>query len=42
MAAWHTDADLFHQWEEAEERAEKWLVICQDLAQNKVRCFRES
>ena len=24
MAAWHTDADLFHQWEEAEERAEKW------------------
>ena len=24
MAARHTDADLFHQWEEAEERAEKW------------------
>ena len=24
MGARHTDADLFHQWEEAEERAEKW------------------
>ncbi len=24
MAAWHTNSDLFHQWEEAEERAEKW------------------
>ena len=24
MAARHTDRDLFHQWEEAEERAEKW------------------
>ncbi len=24
MAAWHTDADLFRQWEEAEDRAEKW------------------
>lgn len=24
MAAWHTNADLFHQWEEAEARAAKW------------------
>ena len=24
VGARHTDADLFHQWEEAEERAEKW------------------
>ena len=24
MGWWHTDADLYHQWEEAEERAEKW------------------
>ena len=24
MAGWHTNADLFHQWEEAEDRAEKW------------------
>lgn len=24
MAAWHTNADLFHQWEEAEARADKW------------------
>ena len=30
MAAWHTDADLFHQWEEAEERAEKWERTCKE------------
>ena len=24
MAARHTNADLYHQWEEAEEKAEKW------------------
>lgn len=24
MGAWRTDANLFHQWEEAEARAEKW------------------
>ena len=30
MAAWHTDADLFHQWEEAEDRAEKWEQTCRE------------
>ncbi len=24
MAWWHTNADLYHQWEEAEARADKW------------------
>ena len=24
MVARHTDADLFHQWEEAENKAAKW------------------
>ena len=24
MATWHTNADLYHQWEEAESRAERW------------------
>jgi len=24
MAVWHTNADLFHHWEEAEGRAAKW------------------
>ena len=24
MAAWHINADLYHQWEEAENRAGKW------------------
>ena len=24
MGARHTNRDLFHQWEEAETRAEKW------------------
>lgn len=28
MAAWHTDVDLFHQWEEAEDRAEKCDQVC--------------
>ena len=28
MAAWHTDANLFRQWEEAETRAEKWEKTC--------------
>ena len=30
MGARHTDADLFHQWEEAEERAEKWEQTCRE------------
>ena len=30
MAAWHTDADLFHQWEEAEDRAKKWEQTCRE------------
>ena len=30
MGARHTDADLFHQWEEAEDRAEKWEQTCRE------------
>lgn len=30
MAAWHTNSDLFHQWEEAEDRAEKWEQTCRE------------
>ena len=30
MGARHTDADLFHQWEEAENRAEKWEQTCRE------------
>ena len=30
MAGWHTDANLFHQWEEAENRAEKWEERCRE------------
>ena len=33
MAGWHTDADLFHQWEEAEDRAEKWEQTCREERQ---------
>ena len=30
MGGRHTDADLFHQWEEAEDRAEKWEQKCRE------------
>lgn len=39
MAAWHTDVDLFHQWEEAEDRAEKWDQTCRQRRQQHNHTF---
>lgn len=37
MGARHTDRDLFHQWEEAEARAEKWEKKTKEEKENRKR-----
>ena len=37
VGAWRTDANLYHQWEEAETRAEKWEKKAKEEKENRKR-----
>lgn len=36
MAAWHTDADLYHQWEEAEGKSAKWEAAAREERERRI------
>ncbi len=50
MVAWHTNANLYHQWEEAEARADKWERIAlqereahkKEVITSAIKCYNET